>query len=195
MGVRSLRIGEARYYFTIDSVMWVGKSSIADLYLSCSEKRLQKAVRAGLQATHASMALSKDTAILGKYVDAILLPSNPDNFKVVEQYKNNSRLVDSTSLLTWSWSIVPQKKAYVETFYLILYYSDHPFKDPVESASEINREWYRVQVNLQQTSFFKSVIDFIGREWKWFATSIIIPVFLFWYNSKKKVKQEKTPKK
>lgn len=184
LGKGSLQIGKARYIFTIDSVMTLGTASIADLYLSCSEKKLQNAVPRGLRATNASMVLGKDTAIIGKYVDADLIPSNPENFSIVEQYETNGRLVDSSSLITWSWSIIPRKESKSETFYLILYYSDNPFEDLRNIGSEINREFYRVKVKSKKQPL-DVIIRFVTQEWKWFASSIIIPLFLFWYNRRR----------
>lgn len=87
--------------------------------------------------------------------------------------------IDNESYTEWEWVVTPKKSGY------------SPLKLVIK-VKELNKDIVVFNKDIQvEKNVAVSISGFFDKYWQWFMTTIIIPIFLYFWNRKKKRKQTK----
>jgi hypothetical protein len=188
-GETPIKLGDVRFAFATDTVMQVGKSYVANLVLSSSVEVLQEQLIRIAQRDQPDSVFTWDKALLKKYIAANLESQDKETFHIEPILETGARVLDSGSFLKWSWSVIPQKENPKAVLVVGLYFSHEKFTD-LKEGDNIDEEYHTVQVESVPASVPAVVGNFFSRNWQYFLSTLIIPIFIWIYNRREKRKKK-----
>jgi hypothetical protein len=109
------------------------------------------------------------------------LIGNPNEFEILKITKNK-QVVDDYSITKWNWKVTPLIKGEHELILSITYVYDDNEERTLETYTNI------IYIYSNDT-FFDKLKYVIFDNWKWFMSTLFIPLFIYY---KKKKKNKKT---
>jgi hypothetical protein len=124
-----------------------------------------------------SIAMIDDIKVSGEM--SAELRGDSDAFKIV-CLSTPTQNIDDESYTEWDWIVTPKKDG------------QSPLKLVVK-LKDLNKDIIVFNKNINVKSNVPVVVEgFFGKYWQWFMTTIIIPVFIYFWNRKKKRKTKKS---
>ena len=164
--------GFITYY--IPDTMKVGVEFKVNLRIG---KKNSVSISAGLPST----SVKKEIRV-GRTMQAIIEQTAPDSsdFKIDALNTAIQSIENDTSFTTWEWSIVPLRSGKHGLKLVVVIKENNLTKDiPV----------YEDNIYVYSSPFY-SAKHFITENWKYFMSSMIIPVIGWWFNKRRKKKQD-----
>jgi hypothetical protein len=192
IGETPIKLGDVRFAFATDTVMQVGKSYVANLVLSSSLDVLQEQLTRIAQRDQPDSVFTWDKALLKKYIAANLVSQDKETFHIEPILETGARVLDSGSYLKWSWNLIPQKENPKAVLVVGLYFSHEKFTE-LKEGDNIDEEYHTIQVQSVPASVPAVVGNFFSRNWQYFLSTLIIPIFIWLYNRREKRKKKNDP--
>lgn len=163
-------MGIITYY--IPDTMKVGIEYKVNLRIA---KKNSVSISAGLP----DIAVKKEIRV-GKTMEAVIKQTNPElsAFKIESLNTAVQSIENDTSYTNWEWSIMPLKSGKHGLKLVIVIKENNLTKDiPV----------YEENIYVVSSPIY-SAHKFIGQYWQWLMSSLVIPIFAWWFNKRKKKK-------
>ena len=123
-----------------------------------------------------SIATIEDVKVSGEMLAELRGDVDAFDIKALSTEVQN---IDNESYTEWEWVVTPKKSGY------------SPLKLVIK-VKELNKDIVVFNKDIQvQKNVTVSVEGFFDKYWQWFMTTIIIPIFIYFWNKKKK-KQKKS---
>jgi mono/diheme cytochrome c family protein len=184
-GETPIKLGAVRFAFTTDTVMQVGNNYVANLVLSSGVEVLKAQLEQIAKRNNPDSVFFWDKTLLKKYIAADLQAEDKATFKIEPVMKLGSRELDSNSYLSWSWSVQATKENPNAVLVVGLYFSNQKFTS-FEESDNIDQEFHTVRVLAVKQSFFTKLGAFLSNNWQWLISVIVIPLVVWWWNSRKR---------
>jgi hypothetical protein len=123
-----------------------------------------------------SVAIIEDITVSGEMTAE--LRGDEDAFKIVA-LSTNTQSIDDVDYTEWEWIVNPKKSG------------KNPLKLVIK-IKDLNKDIIVFNKNITiKKNVSVAVEGFFDKYWQWFMTTIIIPIFIYFWNRKKKRKQTK----
>lgn len=110
-------------------------------------------------------------------MEVVIIDPSPDNNKsfIIVKSNDDAQLVDNDEYTEWVYGITPLKNGKLKLNIVVSIIRDGNKKQVVYSDN--------VYVKSNPTA---NIVTFIGENWKWIISTIIIPLVIWWWNRKRK---------
>jgi hypothetical protein len=168
----NIKIGDIIY--TIDNEMIVGEKSIVEMTLSFDMdiKKIIKNVKTFQNKNLHNEKIRMSHVMISKLID----PSG-NNFIIVP-ITSERQLIEKNNYTLWKWYITPLVKGENELILTV---------DIIIHDNQKTIEVFNGYINvISNDTIITNIIKFLGNNWKWLLSTLLIPLIIFFYKKEKR---------
>lgn len=161
--------------YIMEDTMVVGKSTIVNMTISDSIDRgiIINQIESFTEENTITTTIRIAPVMRAKLVD----PSGGENFTIVP-ITEEEQLIENNEFTKWEWDVTPLKEGNNKLKLTV----DIIIDDKTKNV-EVYEDFIYVY---SDKTWWNNFVDFMGENWKWFLSTLIIPLLIWLYKSRKK---------